>query len=301
MAGGKMGHDDIRLGTIVKAEDGAGYISRILPYGFESFSLHFGGDATKTDIKKLADCVNEAMRSSDAVISSVGIYGNPLESGDEDKRTLESWDLLIEHAELFNTPVVAGFTGRLRGSPLPESIGRFKEVFAPLTKKAGQKGLKIAFENCPMGGTWNTGDHNIAHNPSAWKLMFDAIPDDNIGLQWEPCHQMVQLIDPLPQIAEWIDRIFHIHGKCATIRKYVISEYGIASPEQFALHRTPGFGDLNWKDVISELRMAGYRGSIDIEGWHDPVYRDKLEMTGQVAGLNYLKACRGSEYIPNPG
>jgi CBS domain-containing protein len=34
-------------------------------------------------------------------------------------------------------------------------------------------------------------------------------------------------------------------------------------------------------------------GSIDIEGWHDPVYRDELEMTGQVAGLNYLKRCRG--------
>jgi hypothetical protein len=46
--------------------------------------------------------------------------------------------------------------------------------------------------------------------------------------------------------------------------------------------------------------MGGFRGSIDIECWHDPVYRDELEMTGQVNGLNYLKACRGGAYIPNP-
>jgi hypothetical protein len=46
--------------------------------------------------------------------------------------------------------------------------------------------------------------------------------------------------------------------------------------------------------------MAGFTGSIDIEGWHDPVYSNELEMTGQVKSLNYLKECRGGTYIPNP-
>jgi hypothetical protein len=46
--------------------------------------------------------------------------------------------------------------------------------------------------------------------------------------------------------------------------------------------------------------MAGYKGSIDIEGWHDPVYRDELEMTGQVHGLRYLQQCRGGSFVPNP-
>ena len=57
--------------------------------------------------------------------------------------------------------------------------------------------------------------------------------------------------------------------------------------------RTPGFGDSDWTRVISELRLAGYRGAIDIEGWHDPVYRGDLEITGQVRALEYLKECRG--------
>ena len=54
-----------------------------------------------------------------------------------------------------------------------------------------------------MDGNWQTGDWNIAHNPDAWELMFNETPDDNIGLEWEPCHQLVYLIDPLPQIRKW--------------------------------------------------------------------------------------------------
>ena len=48
-------------------------------------------------------------------------------------------------------------------------------------------------------------------------------------------------------------------------------------------------------------QIPGYKGAIDIEGWHDPVYRDDLEMSGQVHALNFLKKCRGgAEMVPNP-
>lgn len=71
-------------------------------------------------------------------------------------------------------------------------------------------------------------------------------------------------------------------------------------PKPYVWDRTPGFGDTNWVDVITILRQAGYKGTIDIEGWHDPVYRDELEMTGKVHALNYLKYCRGGSFVPNP-
>ena len=176
----------------------------------------------------------------------------------------------------------------------------YKKVFTELAERAKDKGVRIAFENCSMGGNWQSGDYNIAHTPAAWELMFDAVPMDNIGLQWEPCHQMVKLIDPIPQLRQWMSKIFHIHGKDATILWDVIKTHGITGPIKFAFHRTPGFGDSNWTDIISELRMGGFKGSIDIEGWHDPVYSGELEMTGQVRGLNYLKQCRGGEYVKNP-
>ena len=173
--------------------------------------------------------------------------------------------------------------------PLPDSLPKYREVWSELNKRAADKGVKIAFENCAMDGNWQTGDWNIAHNPDAWELMFNATPDDNIGLEWEPCHQLVYLIDPLPQIRKWGKKFFHVHGKDATVRWEVIREHGIFGKEKFVFMRTPGFGDSNWTDIISELRLAGYEGAIDIEGWHDPVYRGDLEMTGQVRALNYLK------------
>jgi sugar phosphate isomerase/epimerase len=201
---------------------------------------------------------------------------------------------------LFGADIVSGFTGRLTDQPIDASIPRFQEVFGELTKRAADRGVRIAFENCNMGGNWSTGDWNIAHNPQAWEMMFNAVPAENIGLEWEPCHQMVSLIDPIPQLRKWVDKVFHVHGKDATIAWDIVKEHGIHGPKDFVWHRTPGFGDTKWTDVITILRQAGYQGTIDIEGWHDPVYRDELEMTGQVHALNYLKQCRGGSFVPNP-
>ena len=175
-------------------------------------------------------------------------------------------------------------------------------MWSELAKRAADKGLRIAFENCAMEGNWHTGDWNIAHNPDAWEMMFNETPDDNLGLEWEPCHQLVYLIDPLPQIRKWAPKIFHVHGKDATIRWEVIREHGVFGKVPFVWMRTPGFGDSNWTDLISELRLTGFRGSIDIEGWHDPVYRDELEMTGQLAALAHLKQARGgATFVPDAG
>jgi sugar phosphate isomerase/epimerase len=140
----------------------------------------------------------------------------------------------------------------------------------------------------------------MAHCPDAWQMMFDALPLENLGLQWEPCHQMGSLVDPIPQLREWVQKIFHVHGKDATVDWNDIRTHGIRGGQPYVWHRTPGFGDSNWTDIVSILRQSKWRGSIDIEGWHDPVYRDELEMTGQVHALNYLKGCRGGAFIPNP-
>lgn len=294
-------NEGIRIGTLVnKGEKNPEYIRQIVGHGFESFSITFWKTLGTVDLVKLADGVREALDGTGAVISSIGVFGNPLETGEEDVASLRGWEALIDHAHLFGTDLVCGFTGRLRGKSIDESIPRFKEVFGELARRAADKGVRLAFENCSMGGNWKTGDWNIAHNPDAWKLMFDAVPLDNLGLQWEPCHQMVCLIDPIPQLREWAPKVFHVHGKDATILWDVVRKHGIGGNKTFAYHRTPGFGDSNWTDIITILRQSGYKGTIDIEGWHDPVYKGDLEMTGQVRGLNYLKECRGGSFVANP-
>ena len=294
---------DIRVGTMVRANlpDPAAYVRQILPYGFESIEPFFWQTIGNKNLPRLAAELKEAIGDADVVIDTLGMFGNPLEGGDLDQASLAGWEALIDNAHHFGAKTIAGFTGRVRGQPLEVSLPRYKQVWGELSKRAADKGIRIAFENCAMDGNWASGDWNIAHNPDAWELMFDALPADNIGLEWEPCHQLVYLIDPLPQVRKWAHKFFHVHGKDATVRWDVIGEHGIFGKEKFVFMRTPGFGDSNWVDIISELRLAGWTGSIDIEGWHDPIYRNELEMTGQVRALNFLKECRGgARFVPNP-
>ncbi|MCH2176107.1 MAG: sugar phosphate isomerase/epimerase [Lentisphaeria bacterium] len=309
-------YDNIRIGTLVSGGNGkaADYIRQINHHGFESYSITFWQNTEVTDWDRFAKETREAAEEAGAIISTVSPFGNPLETTEIDLQTLKLWEDCIDNAHLFGAKLVTGFAGRLRDKSIPESIPRFKEIFTDLCKRAEDKGVKIAFENCDMGGDWHRGDWNIAHNPSAWELMFNAVPFDNIGLEWEPCHQMVSLMDPMPQLRKWIDKVFHVHGKDATIHWDLIKEFGIHTKitaenskelglqqvPSFVEHRTPGFGDSNWTDIITELRRNGYTSSIDIEGWHDPVYCGDLEMTGQVHALNYLKNCRGGSYVQNP-
>jgi sugar phosphate isomerase/epimerase len=200
---------------------------------------------------------------------------------------------------LFGAKIVTGFAGGIVGASVEESLPKFRQVFSELVKMAESEGLKIALENCTMGGTWEHVNQNIAFNPDAWELIFNEIPNENLGLQWEPAHQLAQLIDPMPQLKKWTPKIFNVHGKDATIDKNIIRNNGIYEKESWCWHRTPGFGDSNWTNIISQLRMYGYQGCIDIEGWHDPVYKGELEYTGQIYALDYLKRCRGGDIIPN--
>lgn len=274
---------------------GAEYLSQIIDHGFESFELTLwravDGVNLEEKAKDILDCLGDQ-----AVVSSLGIYGNPL----QDEETARDWETVIKACKLFNCNVVCGFAGAVEGQPVDQSMPKFKEVFGHLAKVAAGEGVKIAFENCDMGGTWDSPKWNIAHAPRAWEMMFNEVPGDTLGLEWEPCHQMVSLIDPIAQLRQWVGRVYHVHGKDATIALDVLEREGLRGGKPWVWHRTPGFGDTNWTDVITILRQGGFKGSIDIEGWHDPIYRDELEMTGQVYALGYLQACRGGEFIPNP-
>lgn len=286
----------IRLGTVLanRGHDAARIISELIPLGFESFELAFKNTLDGTDLPRLADEVMAALQGTSATISCLGIYGNTLADDSHGEEIRRIWREMIALAPRFQTSLVCGFAGRVTGLPIPASLPRFREIFSALTDAAGASGLQLALENCLQGGTWQTGDRNIAHNPAAWELLFNAVPAPNLGLEWEPAHQLCQLIDPVPQLETWAPRIFHVHGKDAQIRHDLLQRHGICGPERFAWHRLPGLGQSHWAQIISTLLAAGYRGSIDIEGGHDPVYRDAWDLPGQRLALAHLQRCRPS-------
>ncbi|MGO4376351.1 TIM barrel protein, partial [Paenibacillus sp. MCAF20] len=150
-------------------------IPQIVGHGFESFSLTFWQSTGQTDLVETAKRVRELAEEHDFVISTVGVFGNPLTGTNGNEDTLASWERLIDHAHLFGADIVSGFTGRLTGESIDASIPKFEQVFGELSRRAADRGVRIAFENCDMGGTWASGDWNIAHNPTAWEKMFNAV------------------------------------------------------------------------------------------------------------------------------
>lgn len=286
----------IPVGTLVDGRTAAPLddLKTILDAGFESIQLTFWQFADDVNLHRLAGAAGAMLAKRGVQAGTLGVYGNPLEHDEASERTRVSLRLAIEAAENFGTDTVSAFTGRLRGLPLDESRDRLVEVWTPLCSLAEARGVRIAFENCAMGGGWKSGDWNMAHGPDAWELIFSALDDAPVGLEWEPCHQMINLIDPLPQLDVWSDRIFHVHGKCANVDMEAVRKWGVRSSHPYAAHRFPGLGDLDWKTVFEALARIGYTGTIDIEGWHDPVFKDDRELEGQFNALAYLKARRAA-------
>ena len=288
------GHEvpGIRIGTVLKGIERPGKaIRELAPQGFQSFSIFFWQTLGYADLRLLAEEVRSAAEETGTVISSLGIYGNVLNGDSVAEETRRGFEALITAASSFGTNIVGGFAGRVPDRPVDESIGPWKSVFGDLVRRAEDCGVLLAMENCRMGGTWKTGTWNIAIGPDAWEKLFHEIPSLSLGPEWEPCHQLLCLADPIPQLERWAAKVFHVHGKDATIDWDVIREHGLFGTRPWAVQRTAGFGDSDWPEIMRILIRAGYDGAIDIEGWNDPVYRGDSELEGQVLGMQHLKRC----------
>ena len=133
-------HADIRIGTVVPAHDRTPEVIRqLVGLGFESFQIVFGRSVGSLDVQALAATVRSVLgrhpgpeHAPPPRVSAVGVYGNPLTSPE----SVRDWERLIDAAAAFGCDVVAGFAGRLPGRPVPESLGRFGEVFRPLAARA---------------------------------------------------------------------------------------------------------------------------------------------------------------------
>ncbi|MHC1693670.1 MAG: sugar phosphate isomerase/epimerase family protein [Eubacteriales bacterium] len=282
----------IRIGTCVPGPCALDWTPHMLKAGFECVAINFHMSTEGTDIKQLA----EKLDTSGNVVSSIGFYCNPLQE-EEHRRTLE---FFIDNAKLFGTSIVSTFAGGLEGRSVPDCMPKYKEVFSELAKRAEDNGVKLVIENCPMGGNWHSVTCNIGFNPKVWEMMFNEVPSEAIGLEWEPGHQMIQLIDPVAQLKKWTKKVYHIHGKDASVDMDMVKTLGVFGTCDFAPERTPGLGDADWQKICGILYNNGYTGDICVEGYHDPIFNGSFEMTGQMHALNYLRQCRGGDFVANP-
>ena len=253
----------------------------------ESVSLTTKSSRGVISLDNLCERTEKLTKGSEITISTIGIYGNPLES----EKDFEDLRNMILYAGKFHCNTVSTFAGAVTGRPVEESIGVFQEKFTKLARTAEDAGVRIAFENCLHQGSWDHATQNIAMNPRAWTMMFESVPSDALGLEWEPAHQIAQLADPVRQLRIWAGKVFHVHGKDARINRKFIRREGINGSGYLAEFCNPGNGETDWREIAAILKESGYEGSISLEPGHDPKYSGKWQEEGDRDSLLYIKKC----------
>lgn len=202
-------------------------------------------------------------------VSSLAYYPNVL---DPNKAAANAARAHLKHvikaASLLGVETVGTFVGRDKTRSIDENFAVFKKVWPGLVKFAGDHGVKIAIENCPMifsGDEW-PGGNNLAYNPANWRRMFEIIPDDNFGLNFDPSHLIWQFIDIPRAIREFGKRIFHVHAKDLEVRRDGLYEHGVMSAGVgWQVPRLCGLGEVNWGAFFGALYAVGYDDVVSIE------------------------------------
>ncbi len=203
------------------------------------------------------------------LISSLGYYPNPLHADlDQRARVIAHLKKVIEAAAMLEVPIVGTFIGKDKDKTVPQNLDEYARVWPSIVKFAGERGVKIAIENCPMIFSYDEwpGGNNLASTPAIWKKMWEIIPDDNFGLNLDPSHLILQMIDYERVVREFSSKIFHVHAKDLQIDREGLYQNGVLSQGMgWQVPRLPGLGDMDWKRFISALYRAGYDYVISIE------------------------------------
>jgi sugar phosphate isomerase/epimerase len=182
-------------------------------------------------------------------------------------------------AAALGVPVVVGFTGsQVWGhwySFPEENIKAYEQawqVFAerwhPILDVFKAEGVKFALEVHPT---------EIAYNIETAGDCLKAIDfRPEFGFNYDPSHFVWQMIDPVIFIKKFGDRLYHAHAKDSELQEDEIARSGVipngpwARPDRGFRFRVPGWGNTNWRRIMTALLSVGYDYVLSYEH-EDPV------------------------------
>lgn len=202
-------------------------------------------------------------------ISSLAFYPNTMD-GDLQKReaNIAHLNKVIEASAKLGVGMVTTFIGRDQTKTVEDNLTLVKEIWPPILEKAKSLGVKVAIENCPMlfGPDQWPGGQNLMTTPANWRKIFEILPYDNFGINYDPSHFVWQMIDYIKPIYEFKEKIFHVHYKDIKLYPDKLNDVGIMGyPLDFMSPKLPGLGDVDWGKYVSALTDIGYKGYTCIE------------------------------------
>jgi sugar phosphate isomerase/epimerase len=180
--------------------------------------------------------------------------------------------LAAQLAHDLEIPVVTGFTGcedysRWFPWPDPDAWTKMESVFierwAPILKQFDELDVRFGMECHPRQIVYNTetalrsiellGDH------ASW------------GFNVDPANLMLAGVDPVIFIAELGPHIVNVHAKDGEIVPHHVGRSGLLAngpwdrPDRGFRFRIPGWGDVPWRRLITELSLQGFNGPLTVE------------------------------------
>jgi len=247
-------------------------------------SDHVDLDGLLADKSRAAD-YRKMLADAGLTISALSCHGNPLHPDrDKAKSYDEVFRKTVRLASQMEVPVVVTFSGCPGDSdaatypnwvtcPWPPEFLDVLEwqwekkaipYWCGAARFAGEHGVKVALEAHPGFIVYNVD--------SALRLRAAVGP--NVGVNFDPSHLFWQGVDVPAAIRALGDSIFHVHAKDVALDSQNVAVNGVLDtktyrrmPERSWLFRSVGWGhgELEWKRIVSALRLAGYDYVMSIE------------------------------------
>lgn len=233
-------------------------------------------------------------RQKGVQISSLAYYPNTMDANQEKREAaVTHLKTLIRSSNKLGVGMVTTFIGRDQNKSVEENLELVAEIWPEIIDLAEKENVKIAIENCPMlfGRDQWPGGQNLMTTPAVWKKVFQILPSENLGINYDPSHFVWQMIDYIKPIYEFKEKIFHVHYKDIKVYPDRLNECGImAYPLDFMSPKLPGLGDVDWGRYVSALTDIGYDGytCIEVEDKAFEGSKQKIE-DSLVLSQKYLK------------
>jgi sugar phosphate isomerase/epimerase len=241
--------------------------------------------ARQLDVAKLtrdtAGRVKDLLAAHGMGISALAYYDNNLDPNPRKRKYyLDHLRRVIRAAELLGVNLVGTFVGGRPDRLPPDIMKEIGKVFRGLADFAGDHGVRLMIENCPMENWQRFGlPGNYAYSPELWEALFQEVPTENFGLNFDPSHLSWLGIDYIRAAREFPPRIFHVHAKDTELLPEGLYRHGVLAAQVHPIpwqsgwwrYRIPGMGMIDWRKLILTLQEVGYDFVLSIEH-EDPVW-----------------------------
>ena len=286
-------------------------IQIIEPYGYESLEIpaYEGNGQLETkdiltgnraaEIRKMVAShgmsISALSNHSDSflIMGPTGKDTDFIFQGTPEEKIKHGTESLIRTAQAANAlevPTVVGYPGVENwgrffffpyGEGWSEYEEQFVERFTPILDKFQEYGVRFAIEIHPNSFVY---DINTAVRALELVNYHPAL-----GYNFDPANTLYLMIDPATLIDTLQDRIYHVHAKDAELAKHNLGTGGtlmhgnMRALDHTYRFRIPGWGQIDWKSILTELSLVGYDGVLSYE--HEDVTMSRMDGVKKVSAF----------------